>query len=126
MRYGEVDQMGYLHHGNYALYLEQARTELLRDLGLSYKKMEEEGVLLPVREMKIRYLNPATYDEVLTIKTRLVNIPSVRLDFEYEIFNENNLELCKASTTLVFVNVVNKKPMRAPEYLKKRIEERIP
>ncbi|MBN1599821.1 MAG: acyl-CoA thioesterase [Bacteroidales bacterium] len=123
VRYGEVDQMGYLHHGNYALYLEEARTTLLRELGLSYKKMEEEGILLPVKEMEIRYILPVVYDEEVTVKTMLINIPGARLDFKYEILNSENEIVCKAITTLVFIEAATRRPIRAPGYLIEKIQE---
>jgi len=116
VRYGETDRMGYLHHGSYPLYFEVGRTELLRQLGLSYKEMEDDGILLPVREMKIKYFLPALYDDEVIIKTYLKKFPAVKLDFEYEIYNQNDELLCKAETSLVFVSAVTRKPVRMPIY----------
>jgi acyl-CoA thioester hydrolase len=116
VRYGEVDRMGYLHHGNYAQYFEVGRTELIRQLGLSYREMEDRGVLLPLRDMSIRYHIPALYDDEVIIRTTLRKKPSVRLEFEYQMLNSAGDLLSEAVTTLVFVNAESRKPMRAPDF----------
>ena len=123
VRYGETDQMSYVYHGNYPSYLEMGRIEWLRKLGVSYKKMEESGIMLPVIRLNINYKNPAKYDDVLTVKTTLKNLPSARIDFHYEIHNSDNQLITTAETTLVFVNMETNKPMRAPKYLLDKIEE---
>lgn len=119
VRYGEVDRMGYLHHGNYPLYFEVGRTDLIRQLGLTYREMEDGGVILPVRDISIRYYNPALYDDEVIIKTSLVKKPSTRLEFEYQISNATGELIAEATTTLVFVNAENRKPMRIPNFLEK-------
>ncbi|MDT8414712.1 MAG: thioesterase family protein [Flavobacteriaceae bacterium] len=121
VRYGETDQMGYAYYGNYPQYLEVARVEWLRALGFSYKKMEEEGVMLPVISLQINYLNPITYDEEITVKISLKKLPGVRIAFDYEIYNEKNKLCTKAFTELVFVNMKTGKPVVAPDYLLHRI-----
>ena len=83
VRYGETDQMGYVYYGNYAQYLEVGRVEWLRNLGVSYKSLEESGIMLPVLEMKIRYFNPAKYDDLLTIETILTKVPSAKIEFDF-------------------------------------------
>ncbi|QNJ99245.1 acyl-CoA thioesterase [Constantimarinum furrinae] len=123
VRYGETDQMGVVYYGNYAQYLEQGRTEWLRELGFSYKWMEQNNVHLPVVHLNIDYKLPAHYDDVLTVITTLKKIPTVKIEFDYEIFNEKNQLLITASTTLVFVNSTTKKLMKAPDYLLKKLEE---
>jgi acyl-CoA thioester hydrolase len=117
VRYGETDQMGIVYYGNYAQYLEQGRTEWLRALGFSYKWMEQNNVHLPVIHLDIDYKSPAYYDDVLTITTSLVKIPTVRIEFYYEIHNQEATLLVTANTTLVFVNSNTKKLMKAPQYL---------
>lgn len=117
VRYGETDQMGFVYYGNYAQYFEMGRTEWLRKLGVTYKKMEENGVMLPVMNLNINYLKPAKYDDLLTLKTTLIKMPSAKIEFSYEIFNEENDLLTKANTTLVFVNMKTNKPTKAPEYI---------
>ena len=117
VRYGETDQMGVVYYGNYAQYLEQGRTEWLRELGFSYKWMEANDVQLPVVHFSIDYKQPAYYDDLLTVKTSLQKIPTVKIEFYYEIYNESKQLLATASTVLVFVNSTTKKLMKAPQYL---------
>ena len=114
VRYGETDQMGYVYYGNYAQYFEVARVEALRSLGITYKAMEEEGVIMPVLEYNIKYFKPAYYDDLLTIKVTIPSLPSARILFEYETYNESGILLNKASTTLVFINMKTGKPTAAP------------
>ena len=121
VRYGETDQMGVVYHGNYAPYLEQGRTEWLRDLGFSYKWLEENGIHLPVVHMTINYKRPAHYDDLITITTTLKAIPTFKIEFFYEIHNQDGQLLVKASTSLVFINSVTKKIRRAPSYLLEKI-----
>ena len=121
VRYGETDQMGVVYHGNYAPYLEQGRTEWLRDLGFSYKWLEENGIHLPVVNMTINYKRPAHYDDLITVTTTLKSIPTFKIEFLYEIHNQDGQLLVKASTSLVFINSVTKKIRRAPSYLLEKI-----
>lgn len=121
VRYGETDQMGVVYYGNYAQYLEQGRTEWLRDLGFSYKWMEANQVLLPVTKLNVNYRLPARYDDVITITTTLQNLPSVKIEFYYEIHNQDGDLLVTAETTLVFINANTKKIMKAPEYLLEKL-----
>ncbi len=123
VRYSETDQMSYAYHGNYAQYLEMGRIEWLRNLGVSYKKMEETGIMLPVISLNINYLKSAQYDDLLTLKTTLVKQPSVKIDFSYEIYNEKNELLTTANTTLVFINMKTNKPTRPPKYLLDKLEK---
>lgn len=116
VRYGEVDRMGYLHHGNYPLYFEEGRTELIRAIGLTYREIEDRGILLPVRDMSIKYFLPAKYDDLLSVKTILKNKPLAKLEFDYEVNNEKGDLLCKAITTLAIVSAVNRKPTRIPAF----------
>ena len=117
VRYAETDQMGVVYYGNYAIYFEVARVEALREMGVSYKSMENEGVMLPVLEQYMKYIRPAKYDDVLTIKTYLKELPSARIRFEYEVFNEEGTLLTIANTALVFVNSKTMKPCAAPQKL---------
>lgn len=121
VRYGETDQMGFVYYGNYAQYFEMGRTEWLRKLGITYKTMEENGIMLPVMNLNINYLKPAKYDDLLTLKTTLIKMPSAKIEFSYEVFNEENELLTTANTTLVFVNMETNKPTRAPEYVLKKL-----
>ena len=122
VRYGETDQMSYAYHGNYAAYFEMGRTEWLRKLGVSYKNMEENGIMLPVINLNTNYLKPAKYDDVLTLKTSLAKKPTARIEFEFEIHNQKDELLTTASATLVFVNMKTHRPTRIPEYLLEKIK----
>ncbi len=117
VRYSDTDQMGYVYYGRYASYYEVARVELFRNLGFSYKKLEEEGVGMPVIDMETKYLLPIKYDEEITIRTRIEELPSSRIIFHYEILNQNNDLANTAKTTLTFINLLNKKPVRTPKEL---------
>lgn len=121
VRYGETDQMGIVYYGNYAAFLEQGRTEWLRDLGFSYKWMEANNVHLPVVHFSIDYKLPAGYDDVLTVVTTLKKMPTVKIEFYYEIYNDSKQLLATATTVLVFVNSTTKKLMRAPDYLLEKL-----
>lgn len=121
VRYVETDQMGFVHHSNYAQYLEIARLEWLNKLGISYKWMEENGVMLPVYNLNITYKKSALFDDELTIVTTLQKIPTVRIVFDYEIFNKKKELLTKASTELIFVNTKTGKPMRCPDYILEKL-----
>ncbi len=122
IRYSETDQMGVVHHGNYAQYLELARIEWLAQFGVSYKEMEKGGIMLPVYAMEFKFIKPATFDEVLKIETTLKAIPGVRIEFSYTIFNSENEVITKASTVLVFMDAHSKKPIRCPDYLLQKLK----
>lgn len=115
VRYGETDQMGYAYYGNYALYFEVARVESLRHVGLSYKLMEDEGVMMPVLEMHNRFLKPALYDDLLTIKTTVKQLPEATITFDFEVHNEAGILLTTGMVRLVFINKFSKRPCRCPE-----------
>jgi acyl-CoA thioester hydrolase len=119
VRYGETDQMGYVYYGNYAMYYEVGRVESLRQLGLSYKELEEMGVMMPVLENKSTFLSPALYDDLLKIVTIIRVRPGVKITFEYEIFNGQEKLIHKGETTLAFVQKSNGKPCRPPEVFQK-------
>ncbi|WP_051349329.1 acyl-CoA thioesterase [Chryseobacterium gregarium] len=123
VRYGETDPMKYVYYGNYAEYLEIGRVELFRSIGMSYNEIENQGIWLPVSEYKIKYLRPAFYDEKLEIHTYVKKIPGVRIEFEYEIFNEEKMKITEASTTLFFLDAKTSKVVKCPDYLMQLIEE---
>jgi acyl-CoA thioester hydrolase len=108
VRYSETDQMSYVYYGNYASYFEVARVEAFRHIGFSYKEMEEAGILMPVLEYKTKYIKPAKYDDLLTIKVSIKEKPGIKIKFEYEVFNESDILLNTAETTLVFINKMGK------------------
>src|SRR6056300_1066406 len=117
VRYGETDQMGIVYHGNYALYLEMGRIEWLRKHGISYKYMEESGIMLPVISLSINYKKSAGYDDVINVKTQVKKKPSVKIEFDYEITNEAGEILTTANTVLAFIDMKTNKPTRAPQYI---------
>ncbi len=121
VRYSETDQMGYVYYGNYTHYFEVGRVEWLRNLGISYKSMEDDGVMLPVINLQINYLKPAKYDDLLTLKTTLTKKPGIRIEFSYELFNENNELLLTATTTLVFIDMKKNKPTKVPFILLEKL-----
>ena len=117
VRYSDTDQMGYVYYGRYASFYEVARVELFRSLGFSYKKLEEEGIGMPVIDMETKYILPIKYDEQIKINTIIENLPSSRISFKYEVYNQNNELANTAKTTLTFINLTNKKPVRIPAEL---------
>jgi len=117
VRYGETDQMGYVYYGNYAQFFEVGRVEWLRNLGVSYKNLEESGVMLPVLNLNVNFLKPAKYDDLLTIITTLKKKPLVKIEFDFEIFNENQELLTTGYTSLVFIDMKKNKPTKAPQAL---------
>ncbi len=121
VRYGETDQMGVVYHGNYAQFLEVARVEWLRSINISYKKMEEGGVMLPVVNLNINFKKPALYDEVISVRTKLREKPSLKITIDQEIYNQNNDLLTTSEITLVFVNMKTKRPMLCPDDLLKKL-----
>jgi acyl-CoA thioester hydrolase len=121
VRYAETDQMGYCYYGNYAQYFEVARVETLRSLGVSYKEIEDNGILLPVSDYQIKYILPAFYDEELNIKCVIKEISEFKIKFEYQTHNQNDKLLNFGSTTLVFVNKKTKKHVNCPNILKKKL-----
>jgi len=122
VRYGETDQMGYVYYGYYAMYYEVARVESLRQLGLSYKSIEGQGIIMPVLENKSKYILPAFYDELLRIVCTIREKPGIRIKFEYEIFNEENKLINMGETLLVFVDRKTSKPCLPPEVMEKVLE----
>ncbi len=117
VRYAETDQMGYVYYGNYAMYFEVARVEALRNIGFSYKEMEENGIIMPVLESHCQYLKPGKYDELLTIKTMIPNMPGVKIQFFYEVYNEAGELINKADTKLTFLKKDSHRPCRPPQDL---------
>lgn len=123
VRYGETDPMKYVYYGNYAEYLEVARVELFRTLGISYDEIEKRGIWLPVSEYKIKYLKPAFYDEILEIHTYVRKIPGVKIEFEYEIYNDSKQKITEASTILFFLDATTNKVSRCPDFLMELIQK---
>jgi acyl-CoA thioester hydrolase len=119
VRYAETDQMDIVYYGNYAQYFEVARAEWIRELGFTYKKMEEMGVRMPVVHMEVRFLRPAHYDDLISIKTTLKELPlQHEIIFYHEVYNENNKLLTTGNVTLFFIDSKTNKRMNMPDELK--------
>ena len=121
VRYSETDQMGYVYNGNYAQYYEVGRVEMLRSLGMSYGDMEETGVMMPLLELNSKFIKPAYYDQEITIKTTVNELPGVRIYFTYELLNETGDLINLGATTLVFFDMAKKRPCPPPENFMTRI-----
>lgn len=122
VRYGETDQMGVVYHGNYATYFEIARTEWLRNLGISYKELEKKGVMLPVISLSLNFLKSAKYDDVLTITVSLKKTPLVKIDFDYEIINQNQEKVSTGNSVLAFIDMKTNKPIKCPSYILQKLD----
>ncbi|MFK7780832.1 acyl-CoA thioesterase [Psychroserpens sp.] len=122
IRYGETDQMGVVYHGNYAQYFEMGRTEWLRKMGFSYKQMEADGIMLPVIELTINYKKSACYDDLVKVKTKLVKKPTAKIEFDYEILNENDEILTTGNSVLVFMDIHKNRPTRCPKYILDKLQ----
>ena len=121
VRYGETDQMGVVYHGNYPQYLEMGRVEWLRALGISYKHMEKNGIMLPVISLQLNFKKSAVYDDLITVRTILKKEPLVKIEFDYKIFNEEKEILVEANTVLAFINMETNKPIKCPDYVLEKI-----
>jgi acyl-CoA thioester hydrolase len=121
--YPDTDQMGTVHHSNYAKYYETARWELFRSIGISYKSVEDAGYMLPVIRMNFHFLKTTSYDTLLTVHTTLKDVKGVRIWFTYKLYNEQKELINKAETELAFVDKDTWKPCAAPDFVLKAIEE---
>lgn len=123
VKYSDTDRMGTVHHSNYPKYYETARWELFRSMGISYCSLEENGYLLPVLEMKFKFIKTTHYDAFLTVITTLTAIKGARIWFNYKLYNENNELINTAETMLAFVRRDNWKPCVAPDFVLEAINE---
>lgn len=116
VRYGETDKMGYLYYGHYPEYFEVSRTDMIRSIGLSYGEIEDKGIIMPVRSLRVNYKLPAVYDDLLTVRSLLKELPESKLDIDYEILNEKGDLICTGNTILAYVDAASKRPRRAPDF----------
>jgi len=117
-RYNETDKMGVIYHGNYINYYEIGRTEMLRSTGIySYDEMENEGIMMPVIEVQSNYIMPAYYDEIITIKVIIKEIPTVKMTFYFELYNQKQELINTGKTVLAFMNSQTRRPCRPPKKL---------
>ncbi len=124
VRYSETDQMGVVYYGNYAQYYEVGRVEAMRKLGVSYLEMEKKGIVMPILSMSCKYIRPAKYDDLLTVRTTIAGIPETRIKFDYEIFDEKGNLLNIGETILVFVNIKTFKPCKCPQWFAKLLKNK--
>jgi len=110
VRYGETDQMGYMYYGNYAEFYEVGRVEMLRSLGMTYSAMEASGIMMPVLELKCKYLKPALYDEEISVKVIMDKMPGIKIHFRYELYNPANELINTGETLLAFINMNTNRP----------------
>mgnify|MGYP000894752176 CR=1 FL=1 len=114
--YEDTDQMGVVYYGNYARYYEIGRTEMIREMGFTYRGMEEMNIMLPARSLKINYLKPAYYDDLLIVRTIIDSIPKVKFPIKTEIYNEKGELINYGEVVLAFFNSKTNKPCAAPKY----------
>ena len=114
VRYKETDAMGVIHHSNYVNYYEVARTEMLREFGTTYKELEATGVMLPVREVQMEFFTPGRYDDLLTVKIFLKELPAAKMVFHHEIYNEAGELVNKGRVVLAYMNAETRRATRAP------------
>lgn len=130
VQYNETDQMGVVHHANYLKYMELGRIEWLRSLGISYADMEENGVLLPVVSVHVNFKSPASFDDILTLKTRLEKLPRGSIDFTYEMTGADHRVIMTGKVVLAFIRASDFRPVRCPDELlevfRRHFQEPIP
>lgn len=119
--YGDVDRMGFFYHSHYVELFDLGRTELMRHIGLPNAEIEAAGVMLPVLKVEVNYKNPAYYDDLLTIRTTLREIPGVKIKFDYEVFRENGERITTGAVTLAFMNADTKTACRPPQTLLEKL-----
>lgn len=116
VRYKETDAMGVVHHSNYVNFYEVARTEMLREHGTTYLELEKSGVMLPVRSVQMQYFVPARYDDLLTVRIIMKELPQVRMVFDHEIYNQHDELVNKGTVELVFMDSTTRRACRAPKW----------
>ncbi|MCQ2229536.1 MAG: acyl-CoA thioesterase [Bacteroidales bacterium] len=122
VRYADTDKMGVVYHSNYAVYFEVGRTEMFREIGLSYNEMEKNNLMLPLVDLYINYKRPALYDDMITVTTTVTEMPNVKIRFDYEIHNEQGELLVTGYATLVFIDMLRNRPMRMPDNIRALLE----
>lgn len=114
--YEDTDQMGVVYYGRYARFYEIGRTEMIREIGYTYRELEEQQVQLPARSLHINYLKPALYDQLLTVRTIIEKIPNVKFPIKTEIYNEAGELINEGETVLAFFDRNTNKPCKAPSF----------
>lgn len=114
--YKHTDQMSICHHSNYICYYEAARIDMFRSFAISFSEVERRGIMMPIIDVSSKYMKPAYFDELLTVRISLHELPKARITFHYEIFNEKEELINTGSTSLGFIHVDTRRPCRAPEW----------
>lgn len=122
VRYAETDQMGYVYYGNYAQYYEIGRVEWLRSTGFSYNEMEKRGIMLPVLTLNVKYIKPIFYDDEITIRTIVTELPKTRMAFQYKLLNGQGILVNEGETTHVFASKSTRRPCVIPDFILERIQ----
>ncbi len=122
IRYAETDQMGVVHHSNYALYFEEARIDWLNNLNTPYVEMEKKGIISPVVELRLKYHNPLCFGDSYHIEIQAVKYPKASLELAYKVFNQNNQLICSGYTKLAFLSSKTKRPIPVPSYLASKLK----
>lgn len=125
VRYVDTDQSGFVYNGNYATYYEVGRTAAIRAMGMSYKTIEERGVVMPLIYQNSRFYSPAFYDDLLTIKTSIKELPQARITFYYEIYNEAGKKIHTGENALAFIDKESHRPLRAPKWFVEILEKEV-
>lgn len=123
VRYFDADPMGYCNNANYPKFYEMGRDELFREIGLPYTEVEKAGFMLPLADLHVRYIKPSKYDDLLTITTTVTEYPTAKIVFNYSIHNQNNELINEGYTTLVFVDIVTRRPVRMPMIVAEKIKK---
>ncbi|MBO7277872.1 MAG: acyl-CoA thioesterase [Bacteroidales bacterium] len=124
--YVDTDKMGVVHNSNYYRFFERGRIELMRYLGVSYKKMEDEGVMMPLIDQYAKYLKPAYFDEELIVRTSINTVPAVKIRFDYQVLREKEGKeeiLCEGYNTLAFIDERSRKPHPCPLWIREKLSK---
>lgn len=124
--YVDTDKMGVVHNSNYYRFFERGRIELMRYLGVSYKKMEDEGVMMPLVDQYAKYLKPAYFDEELIVRTSINTVPAVKIRFDYQVLREKEGKeeiLCEGYNTLAFIDERSRKPHPCPLWIREKLSK---
>ncbi|HKB86842.1 MAG TPA: thioesterase family protein [Ignavibacteriaceae bacterium] len=124
VRYADTDQMKYVYNGKYFEYFEVGRTEMMREHGLPYSVIENSGYQMPVREAVLKFKNPAFYDELLEVETRVENLPELKVHIDHTIRSKDrDIIIVEGYIVLVFINKETRKPVRPPEFFMQAVKQ---
>ncbi|MEY3246014.1 MAG: hypothetical protein RL253_1181 [Bacteroidota bacterium] len=123
VRYADTDQMQVVYHAKFIEYFEVGRTDSMRSLGITYKDVEQSGVIMPVVSLDCKFIKPALYDDLLTIRTSLLQLPKDhKIEFHQEVYNEKEQLLCKGKVVLYFMEKITFQKTEMPALLTSKLE----